>query len=227
VAGFLATLGILGSVGSGARIIGEPHDLSDGASIRVVRTSEELFALWTRQGGRGRRLVHASRFLHFVPAADDNWFDGLDAFPIATFDLPARYERSVDARNLLWVSLRSGVARAVYHVLPSEVMDEKLSQLGRPTNRAGGEPRKIVATDNGSPRVISERLPDFEEPALLSIDASYLRDRDVSEVVEEVRLSRLRTDLVVLCRSEDNPDVTEASRVRLDELATKLPGTAR
>jgi hypothetical protein len=216
---FFATLALLGRAGAEGRVLRTSTSESPPVAVRVVQTSQELLGLWRQEGVRGRRLVHASRFLHFVPVEDDSWFEDLDRFPIETFDLTRRFEESVDARNLLWVSLRIGTSRAVDHVLPPAVMDEKLAQIGRPIGVGGQGRRELVVYDHGSSRVIADQLPSIAERVLLSIDASYLESIDPARVLADLRRSGLEYDLLVLCRSEDNPDVTEASRQRMDQLA--------
>jgi hypothetical protein len=222
---FLVTLALLDRAGARGRVMRPSPSESPPVAVRVVRTSQELLGLWQREGVRGRRLVHASRFLHFVPVEDDSWFEDLDRFPIETFDLARRFEGSVDARNLLWVSLQTGTSRAVDHVLPPAVMDEKLAQVGRPIGVNGQGRRELVVYDHGSPRVISDQFPSIAEPVLLSIDASYLESIDPATVLADLDRSGLDYDLLVLCRSEDNPDVTGASRLRLDKLAAVMSGS--
>jgi hypothetical protein len=110
----------LHSVGrSSRRLAGEPHmvDARPGAPM-LVETSEELYDLWSDSGAHGRIVVHLSRFLHFVSAHPGVIPAGLESFPVSTFDLVTGYEERLDHRSLLWVTLQSGIAREIVHVLP-------------------------------------------------------------------------------------------------------------
>ena len=209
--------------GQSSRGCGDAVALSTATpSVRMVRSSPDLFDLWMEADLHGRQLVHLSRYLHFVPVSSNDAFEGLDRFPIRTFDLPAYYSSRVNGASFLWVAMQTGVLRSVYHVLPAVDLDARLSQLRPvpPGIRVRG--RIIRTTENGSPRTLSDRLPVTDEPVLVSIDASFLEASTPETVNEMLRASRLHTDLIGLCRAEDNPEVSPAARQRLEQLAKTL-----
>ena len=210
-------------LGQTSRTFDPAVTLRDGPyPIRVVGSSGDLYRLWEETGLKGRQLVHLSRFLHFVPIAASNATTGLDRFPVRTFDLPAYYETRLDATNLLWISMQTGIVRGVHHVLPSHDLDTRLAQLNPEMPGVRIDGRRIVTFESGSPRTLFDQLPEIEEPVLVSIDASFLEAVEPEAVVELLRTSRLRSDLIALCRAEANPDVSTAARQRLDQLAKAL-----
>lgn len=214
----------LHSVGrSSRRLAGEPHmvDARPGAPM-LVETSEELYDLWSDSGAHGRIVVHLSRFLHFVSAHPGVIPAGLESFPVSTFDLVTGYEERLDHRSLLWVTLQSGIAREIVHVLPPADYADRRRTVG------AGEPgirvleTAILTHENGARRLLVDRLPEIDEPVLLAIDASYLDEVDTSELLTLLQGSGLRADLVALSLSLDNPDVGEVGRERLRQLAATL-----
>lgn len=225
---FLVAVWLVDRAGRSSRTIGPASAAGpDVSSIEVVGTSHDLYLTWKSGGEHGRRLVHASRFLHFVPAFDDIDFDGFDTFPIRVFDLPDRYEKRVTPQNLLWIALQTGIARRIHHLVPPDTLDEKLGQIGPRPVGARVRGRRILTHEHGSPRVVADAFPVAPEPVLLSVDASYFEARDPGEFLEEMRRASLNADRIVLCRSEDNEEVGPEARARLDELAARLGATAR
>lgn len=195
--------------------------------VATVDTSREALAAWHEAGVGGRTLVHLSRFLHFVPVSANDAVEGLDRFPIATFDLPAHYADHVDHANYLWVALQSGMVRSLFHVLPPADLDERLRQLEPPPPGVEVRARQILTSEDGSPRVISDRWPQMRESLLVSIDASFLEVEAPQAVARRVKEHDATVGLIVLVRATDNPDVSLDARRRLDELAALLAAEAR
>lgn len=210
-------------LGTSGRAYGTAESLADGRlPVRVARTTAQLYSLWKESGYRGRRLVHLSRFLHFVEPEPPAATVEMTAFPVRTFDLLAHWEREVSAKNVLWLALRSGVVRRVDHVLPAAELDARRAGLDPRTPGVRFKGRRILTHELGSPRVLSDELPVTEEPVLFAVDASYFYTEEPAALLRRLRGSRLVSELVVLCRSDDNPDVGAAERERLDELARRL-----
>ncbi len=59
---------------------------------------------------------------------------------------------------------------------------------------------------------------------LINIDASYFEYSDAESLLSELRHSGITTDMITFCFAEDNPEVTEKERQRLDEFAVILLG---
>lgn len=225
VSAFCVTLVSLDALGKSSRTFGPSLPLSEPTPrVQVVRSSAELHALWKASGLRGRELVHASRYLHFVEPVDEAEFSRRHVFPIRTFDLVAHYERGVGPGTLLWQAVQSGISRSVHHLLPRAELDVRLAGLDAGAVGVTLEGREILTHFNGTPRRIAETLPSIAEPVLLSVDASFFDAGSVSDLIGLLRGSTLSSDLITLCRSEDNPDVSDQARHRLDEFARALAG---
>ncbi len=199
-------LGLEG-VGRSARAMGAARSLRDGRlEVHLVGDAAAVYRLWKEAGVRGRTLVQVGRFLHFVPAQDDDPFTG------ACTALPfAGAEAKLDNRNFLWVAGYAGVVRRAYYVVPPE-------RFRKP---AGTWDRVDV---EGFPLRVSTRLPRLREPVLFDVHASYFEATDGAALLDELRASGLATDLVTMDLAQDSPDVSDRARDRLRAFARALVG---
>lgn len=204
------------------RFAGEPVALSaEILPIHEANTSLEVLELWRRAGVRGRRVVHLSRFLHFV-SVDNVVPPGLEKFPVATFDLVEAYKSRVDPRNWLWVALQEGLIREIVHVLPPADLESRRRSLVGAGSGIWFEGDAILTHELGSRRRLMSRLPRSREPVLLTVDASFLELVPPESLGQSLRKSPLQTDLFVLSYSSDNADVTDEGRQGLDQFAGSL-----
>ncbi len=205
----LALVGIalgLEAVGRSARVAGPARRAGDGRPLEVhlVADSPALYRLWRNAGVRGRTLVHVGRFLHFVPAQEEDPTTG------ACVDVPiAGGEAKLDSRNFLWVAGYAGIVRRIFYVVPPE-------RFRKPP---GAWDRVDVS---GFERRVSSHLPELREPVLLDVHASYFESTDGGALREALRASGLDTDLVTLNLALDGSDVSEGARERLRAFARAL-----
>ncbi len=195
----------LEAVGRSARSIGQARAIRDGfLGVRLVPDSAAVYQIWRNAGVHGRTLVHVGRFLHFVPAQEEEPTTGA-CRDMTTADAEAK----LDNRNFLWVAGYAGVVRRVFYVVPPERF-RKLPGTWDRVDETGFQLR------------VSSRLPALAEPVLLDVHASYFETSDGAALLEELETSGLVTDLVTLNLAQDGSDVSDAARVRLAAFAQAL-----
>jgi len=182
----------------------------------LVADSAAVARQWQAAGLRGRELVYASRFLHFVAPPESVETPGLEEFPYAS-----RLDGggAVDHRNLLWVAVRRDVARRVEHLVPESVLREKAGE-GAPTG-------PLRTQEFGTPRSISDRVEGAPAGSTLGIDAALLTASDGPELAERLLAERNRFDVVVFNLAQDNPAVDDVAREALRGLAARWDGAGR
>ena len=191
----------------------------------TVDKPTEAYDVWQMMKFRGRVIVSLGRRLNFVQIAASDIIPSYADFPIMPFNLPDKMEKAVTDRNFLFVSMKSGIARGIIHIVPEDVFSEKSAYSGRDSEvkvRSGA----IDAPFLGSPRTITtlRNFRGLDEPALLYVNASFFRDREPAEVMEQLRRSGLTADYIVLCRSFDDDEVGETERRRLESFEMLLGG---
>ena len=213
-------------IGKSSRIAGPGHPVRAGAPVVTVASAEEAFRLWKRRGLHGRIVVSLSSRLYFVePEVElSSLFDEAGR----VVDPAEVAERSLGPMNFLWMALERGIARELRHVLPEPVFAEKAASiLGDPLVEEGHD--AIRAPYLGSPRLLTTLggLGATSEPVLLFVSASFFANRSAPDVARRLESLGLRTDLVVLCRSLDDPEVTPLQRASLEQLAVLLGAAAQ
>jgi hypothetical protein len=119
--------------------------------------------------------------------------------------------------------MQENIIREVYYVLPETVFSQKKIASQKEKGKAFVNPSTIVTQDNGWKRVLSAQLPaDIDETVLLTIDASYFDSTDTLELINRLKKSGLKVDMIIVNLAEDNPDIDEESRERLSEAAGLL-----
>jgi hypothetical protein len=189
----------------------------------VARTSGELLAALETSGARGATLISLSRFLHFVPVEGAVPREATD-FPVRAFDLHEAHAAHVDPRNVLWLALEGGVAREVQHILPVADYRERRESL------AGDEPGiwleryRIVTHETGSRRTIADRVlgESLGGPVVVLIDASFLDGELPPDPAAVLSAGGLDLGSAVFSRAEDNGDVSDVGRRRLDTLVSDV-----
>ncbi|MGB8930019.1 MAG: hypothetical protein WCC48_02085 [Anaeromyxobacteraceae bacterium] len=212
-------------IGKSSRIAGPAYPVRAGGPVVTIDSAEEAFRLWKSRGLHGRIVVSLSARLYFVEPEIE--LSSLIDEAGRVVDPVEVAERSLGPKNFLWMALERGVARELRHVLPEPVFSEKAaSLLGDPLVEEGHD--EIRAPYLGSPRLLTtlEGLGAPSEPVLLFVSASFFSDRSALDVARRLTSLGLRTDLVVLCRSLDDPEVTPLERARLEQLAVLLGAVA-
>lgn len=218
-----AALVALNSTGNTSRQYEKSYHMGDPRlPVMVEDNSREVYAFIKEKGMHGRILIHLSKYLHFVPPDVSSVYEGIERFPIITKSLSREYEKMVDQRNFLWIAMRTNIARRIYHVLPPYMFTEKREAVEAYTRGVSVKQGTIITHFLGSSRVIAERMPTIKEPVLLIIDASYFEYAGGSSLFDDLRASGVKTDLLILCLSEDNPDVQEQERKKLRQFAELL-----
>ncbi len=202
--------------GKASRSYGDVRPIAEVPKVAIARDAEHAVELWRASGLRGRILVHLGEYLHFIEPGVKYPDERLGQFP---YDIEDTMARHAGDPGLLWVLMRINVARELHNVLPSDVYTNKVGAGGG----APGE-RSTVQATYGLRRTISDHLIAFDEPVLLSVDASLFASPDGRELAVELRSSSLRTDMVVCNLAEDNPRVSDGARARLRQFARELGG---
>jgi hypothetical protein len=207
--------------GKSRRVAGPPHEVSRApVPVRVVERADDAYREWRARGLHGRVVVALGTRLYFVDPGPDLPLRAPDGRPI---DPAEAMERALDARSFLRVAMERGIAREIRHVLPDRAYAEKASFAGGEEG-VRVEERRISAPSFGSPRSLTtlDGLSADAEPVLLFVSASFFGERDAAETWRRLASAGLRTDLVVLCRSYDDPDVSAAQRDELAAFASLL-----
>lgn len=213
------------AIGKSSRIAGPAHPVRAGVPVITVDSADEAFRLWKSRGLHGRIVVSLSSRLYFVEPEVE--LSSLFAEAGRVVDPAEVAERSLGPMNFLWMALERGVARELRHVLPERAFAEKAAfVVGDPLVEAGND--TIRAPYLGSPRLLTTLggLGVPSEPVLLFVSASFFADRNAADVARRLASSGLRADLVVLCRSLDDPEVTPLARARLEQLAVLVGAVA-
>lgn len=213
---FLCSLNVLHREGKASRVFERIYSLSEAnIPAYMLNRSSDLYSLWKKKGLRGRIVLHMGRYFHFVSAENALHFGGIGDFEEAREWVRRGAETSVTERNFLWVAVEHDIAREIYHLLPRSSFGQLLEKA-RPEER---DDEGIITSYYGSKRVITDRIPHLHEPVLLNIDASFFESSDVAAIAAELKESGLKVDLLTLCLSEDNPDVSTVERERLREFS--------
>lgn len=222
---FLAgTMALLDRQGKASRVFGRRGPAGEVAVVKIVRNSSELYAFWKQERYKGRVLVHAGRYLHYVEIEPRDVYRA-DAGPdVRRANLLAEYEKRINNRNFLWVAMRGNVARRIYNVLPADDFRKKLAGEGGAGSGVAVSGDELTADDRGSKRILSSRMPHIGEPVLLNLDASFFETTEPAAFIQDLRASGLRADGITLCLAEDNPEVTRTGRERLAKAARMLAG---
>lgn len=192
----------------------------------VVDRPEHAYILWAERGFRGRIIVSLSRRLNFV-ASEEAYGSSRDVLTLQTLRKSGTaIEQSLRSENFLFHAMERGIARSIIHVLPDRDYEDKLHYA---RNEPGVSVKNsvIYAPHLGSPRILT-RLPVKvvpDEPVLLYLNASFLKEHEPKALLRRLISSGIRTDFFVLCRSLDDPEVTDGERGRLAELERMLGGS--
>lgn len=214
---FSISLFWLNHAGKASRLYGKAYGIED-TSVHMLNSSKEVYSLWKSRGFKGRVVLHLGEYLHFLQVNTSDVFKGVERFPVKTASLLMKYERELGKDNFLRVAMQGNIAREIINVLPPDVFREKLKAV----RGQGGvylEGDKIITHFLGSKRTLTDHIPAVKEPVLLNIDASYFSYSDAETLLTELRKSGIRTEMMSLCLSEDNPDVTDREREKLKNFA--------
>lgn len=185
--------------------------------ISVIRSNAELYRYWKRLGIKGRVVVHAGRYLHFVPGKEgSSGYRATDSYPVmirtASDD---EFEKSVTYANFLWAAVQTNMARKLYTLMPVDVFNLRFgSDADYPESRTG----VIRDHDFGAPRIILTAAPEIKERVVLNIDASFLSSSNGRDVLEKLLGHEMKADVITFCLSGDSPDVTEDERTEAMKL---------
>ena len=205
--------------GVSSRIQGKAFDLAhDRFPLHVLKTTGDVYALWQEKKAHGRIVVHLGKYLHFTESQVSSGTAGQFFPQISTVARDHLHYRMHQAsyRNFLWNAFQANIARRLYNVIP---LPDFMQRFGlNDANDAQKEiTEKFAASDiyDGAQRIFTARIPQIKEPVLLNIDASFFASTDATQLFESLMKSGLKSDLVTICLSEDNPDVTDIERQRL------------
>ncbi len=224
LAGCVLSFRALAEIGRAGRVHGEPRPaVAAGVAARTVRTSADVYAVLRRDGGRGRVIVSASRYLQFEDDPGERFWRGQQSFPLRVGDLVPSFEREVGPRNRLWVAMRAGIAREIVHVVPPAVFPEKLAAAQEITNDVVSVGAHEVTLHHwGSRRAITDAVPSVAEPVVLVVDASYFDLAAPEDLVRQLAAAATAADLVILDLAEDNPQVSARGRDALLAFAARI-----
>jgi hypothetical protein len=206
----------LGRFGASSRSYGEVRLVREGPAVRVASNAAEAIEMWHASGLRGRVLVHVGHYLHFVEPSEQYGRRAIDEFP---YGIEERMLAHAADPGMLWVLMRVNVARELVNVLPPAVYTES---VGTEPGAVGA--RRTVDASYGLKRTIVDHFPTFDEPVLLSIDASMFGTASGRALLAELHASSMLTDQIVFNLAEDNPRVGDAERQLIREFADTLRG---
>lgn len=192
-----------------------------GPELVVVANGREALSAWRARGLRGRALVHAGRFLHFVEETQGAT-RGAVLRPGAGDALTQRLVSGAGPTDYLWVAASAGVARRIAYVAPPTALAERLAALGQPA-----EALPIPLPSRDFPRELHGALPGFDEPVLVEVSASWFDDPRAPDLSAALRAGRPRCDLVVVNLATDAADVSDGARAAARELAAAIGADRR
>jgi len=170
---------------------------------------------WRSRGLRGRIVLHAGRFLHFIE----------DGVPVREAFAGTGSGRRMDAafaaaagpRSHLWVAAATGIARRVHYLIPPRALRERLATIP-----AQPSALPLAVDDEAHPRTVDGAPPRLSEPVLLDVNASWFDEAEGTELLALLREAGTTTDLVTLSLGEGNDDVSDGARERLRAFAAML-----
>jgi len=187
--------------------------------VLLLRTDAEVVRAWRSRGLRGRTVVHAGRFLHFVGADGAGLLDRTLTAPGAGATLDPLLEAQATPASYLWVAFQLRVARRLFFVSPPKALADRLRSLDQDDSAL---PLQIDA--EAAPRALDRSAPHLAEPVLLDVNASWFDEADGEALLAGVRAARLRVELVTVTLAEDADDVSPAARVAARAFAAALAG---
>jgi hypothetical protein len=189
------------------RAPGRPAADPGVAEIVLARTDNEVVRTWRSRGLRGRTVVHAGRFLHFV--ADEGRRLTLETLssPGTGKDLDRLLVSGAGVLDYLWVTASLNVARRIYYVSPPLALETRLASMG---DTRGALPLRI--DEEATPRALDGSPPRIGEPVLLDVNASWFDESDGPALAAALRAAALRCDLVTISLAEDAADVSPRAR---------------
>ena len=213
---FLIVLVFLDLQGRHARIMGAGHPLHEPRLPKMtVDDSVRTYDLWKQNAFKGRIIISLSSRLNFVSPGDGATIPAM-FFPLRVFRLSRAMESTLGAKNFLLVSLETGIAREIIHIVPPAVFSKK-SRYAATEQGVTVDKEKIVVPYFGSPRVITTMpfLKAPTEPVLLYVNASIFKQYEPGQLLRLLNSRGLKTDFLVLSRATDDPAVTDRERDRL------------
>jgi hypothetical protein len=193
--------------GASRRVVAGPGVPWRRAPCVLAGSNREVVTAWHERGVRGRLVVHAGRFLHFVEdgTLSRRTLSGPGDGPAADAALLA----ASGPRNHLWVAAELGVSRRTWFVSPPASLGDRLASLGR-----GEAELPLAIAAQTHPRVLDRRPPEVAEPVLLEVNASWFDEGDGDSLARALDASGVRTDLVAISLAEDSVDVSPGARDR-------------
>lgn len=222
---FFITLISLDKHGRNSRTEGIGYPLNAPQIIKItVGYPEQAYNLWKEKGFKGRIVISLGRRLNFVEPVELSSVPAM-TFPLKISNISKVVEDNLKAENFLLVSMETGLAREIIHIVPENLLFEKMEFAGKEEGVFISK-EKIEAPFFGSPRTITtlSSLKSPVEPALLYVNASIFKEIEPEELLGQLVKTGLKTDLVVLCRSYDDKEVTDRERESLKVFDMLLGG---
>ena len=211
----------LGAVGRARRTVGPARPVEAGRTeVLLVARNADVAAAWATRGERGRVVLHAGRFLHFVPA-DPAWLAAQAAAGAGSARaVDAAALAAADQRSYLWAAAEAGVARRIAYLVPPRTFARRLeASAAAPGGATAAGPRD-------APWLLRTASPAAPggEPVLLDVNASWFDEAGGDDLLRLLGEARVEADLVILSLAEDAPAVPEAARAALRAFAARLAG---
>jgi hypothetical protein len=187
--------------------------------VFLSQTDAGVLGAWRSRGLRGRTVVHAGRYLHFVGEEEAQLLSRTLTVPGTGRKLDQLLEARAAPPNYLRVAVALRVARRLFFVSPPKALADRLGSLGL---TAAALPLHIDV--EATPRTLDGTPPQLEEPVLLDVDASWFDEADGHTLLAALRGSRLKIELATVSLAEDAEDVTPAARDAARGFATELAG---
>lgn len=193
-------------------------------NFAFVDNPEQAYLRWKTRGEHGRIVVSLSRWLNFVEPVEKLPTD--NPVPLRVTNLAKETEKLLSAENFLFMTVRSGIAREIIHVVPESGYAARLDGV-KQVEGAIERKHDILVPYIGTPRriTIPTNLVMGNEPVLLYVNASVFSDYEPKELLKLLRHAGLKASEIVLCQSADDTQVTAQEHARLTEFATLLEKT--
>ena len=182
--------------------------------VDVVGTPSEAYRLWKDLRLHGRIIFHFGRQFYFKDLdAESLPFDPLRS-PLFPGPLTQSMEQLLRDDNALRLASGTNIARQVVNIVPEDLFMEKMALFAGKQAAASApnvSQEAITVQEKGFIRTMRAVPPALTERSVVLLDASYFSDS--GDLLRIQRLLRdIPVDVVTICLSEGQENVTQASR---------------
>lgn len=185
----------------------------DSINIATVNRESDIYRYWESLGLKNRVIVYLSRTLNFITFDEVNHMNIRRDFPVLTPDISRLYKDSLGDENFLFISVKTGIGRRIYHIIPEEDIIGRIKDAQGLTfyDVKGNMPIIVKGM------VIMTWYRDIErfimtlkhintitirEPVILAVHPSFFDSNETPDRVFEIIKGSLKVDSIVFCVPE-------------------------